>query len=532
MKNPKLSNYIYLMGCLFCLLAGLSSCKKWLDVNSKTEIISEQHFNDISGFRDALVGVYVKMARPECYSMEATWRTVEFLAQQYAEIPGAPDLNVPKYQWETSPLPTKRETIWLGAYNTISNINQILHYQELNRQVFNKYPITDSLIRGEMLALRAFVHFDILRLYGKGNLGSRPELQSQLTVPYVTTFSKYQTPQKSNKETFDLLLKDIEEAILLLEADPLSRKNPSSHYLQEQGNNFINTSSTGTDNPNRKIRMNYWAAKALYARILLWMGTKESKTKALQAALEVIGNTAKSNNLGEGDGAYYDWIKADDLAAPNWYENDLAFVNEQLFTLNVENFETVQNNGGSGWFYAGSGNTNYSVVYLTDDRRKLIFEAGTNLIDADWRATRSLMADGPTLNNWCIAKLFNNGYMSLKYARRMPLIRVTEMYYIAAECLVSLGTDLQKAIALLNKVRNQRNIPASFDLPSNLTEAQIREEIKKEYMKEFIGEGQLFYYFKRLGITNMPGSPVEMTDKQYQMPIPDAEITNGGIRID
>ena len=86
-----------------------SSCKKWLDVNSKTEITSEQQFNDITGFRDAVVGVYVKMAKPELYSMEATWRTVEFLAQQYAIVAAAPDLNVPLYSWQASPLTTKRE---------------------------------------------------------------------------------------------------------------------------------------------------------------------------------------------------------------------------------------------------------------------------------------------------------------------------------------------------------------------------------------------------------------------------------------
>ncbi len=114
------------------------------------------------------------MAKPELYSQEMTWRTVEFLSHQYAEVAGAPDLNVPKYLWETAPLPTKRETMWLAMYNAVANVNQILKYQEKNRDVLAGNSYTASLIKCEMLALRAFLHFDVIRLFGKGNLENRP----------------------------------------------------------------------------------------------------------------------------------------------------------------------------------------------------------------------------------------------------------------------------------------------------------------------------------------------------------------------
>src|SRR5690606_22677402 len=110
---------------------------------------------------------------------------------------------------------------------------QVLKYHGSNRVVFEKYPITDSLIKGEMLALRAFIHFDLMRLFGKGNLGNRPELKTAMSIPYVTDFTRKPKEQLSNAETIALLRKDIEEAIKYLEVDPLSRLHPSSYFTQE-----------------------------------------------------------------------------------------------------------------------------------------------------------------------------------------------------------------------------------------------------------------------------------------------------------
>lgn len=519
---------------LVFLIISLFSCKKWLDVSSTTEIVSEQQFKDITGFRDAVVGVYVKLAKPELYSQDMTWLTVEFLSQQYAVVAGANNLNIPLYNWEASPLPTKRLNIWLGMYNAIANINQILRYQEKNRSAFSGYPITDSIIRGEMLALRAFIHFDLMRLYGKSNLGNRPQVMGDPAIPYVTDFSKTPTNQKSYTETLALLKKDIEEAIILLEADPIAMKRPSGYWNSDLAGNFLSITFNGVTSPNRRMRMNYWAARALHARILMWEGTSESKSKALKVALEVMGEP-NSNGIGTGSGANYAWVTSALINKPDKFESDLAFVNEQLFTLQVENFYTIQTNSGAPhWFNASSPNNSYDVVFVNDGRSKEIFEYNNPpLYDIDWRRIRCMEGTGSALSNWEIRKLYNTLEMSESYSKRMPLIRISEMYYIAAECLLEPGENYNKikAVACLNKVRNQRNIPAAYNLdPAVLSDADIRREITKEYMKEFIGEGQLFFYYKRLGFQNILGHAEEMSDLQYQMPMPDAEMINGGVR--
>jgi hypothetical protein len=53
------------------------------------------------------------------------------------------------------------------------------------------------------------------------------------------------------------------------------------------------------------------------------------------------------------------------------------------------------------------------------------------------------------------------------------------------------------------------------------------QEIAKEYIKEFYAEGQLFFYYKRLGTLPVPRSAVTMTAQTYVFPLPDNEIEFG-----
>ena len=72
------------------------------------------------------------------------------------------------------------------------------------------------------------------------------------------------------------------------------------------------------------------------------------------------------------------------------------------------------------------------------------------------------------------------------------LMRKTEAYYIAAECL--LNKDLSKACDYLNKVLQARGVET---LPSTTDATALLKQIKMEYLREFRGEGQIFYLLKR-----------------------------------
>jgi hypothetical protein len=81
------------------------------------------------------------------------------------------------------------------------------------------------------------------------------------------------------------------------------------------------------------------------------------------------------------------------------------------------------------------------------------------------------------------------------------------MYYIAAECAVALNDSLS-ATNWLDTVRVHRNVP-KYTLPA-LKKDSLGVEIAKEYQKEFLGEGQVFFYYKRknLPFTALPYTKV------------------------
>ena len=319
MKSMKKTIWI-----LALLIPAFTGCNDWLDVSSKTEIPSDEHFSSETGFKDAVIGVYVKMSKPELYGKALTWHVNEFVSQNYARVSAAPDLNVLDLLYDRAPFISYGNSIWKNCYETIANINNVLNYEEKNRSVIA--PVVDSLVRGEMLGLRALLHFDLLRMFGKGNLGNRRELLNTFTIPYSLDFNKYAPAQVTYEQFLYYLKKDIEEAIEYLYVDPITRREPLSYYQPYVDQAFLATDEYNRGIIDRNFRMNYYAAQALYARILMWEGTPEAKGKALTVAEDLIEN------------AYYSWAYENSVMVKNneWWKSDLLFKNEHLFTMAVE----------------------------------------------------------------------------------------------------------------------------------------------------------------------------------------------------
>ena len=57
---------------------------------------------------------------------------------------------------------------------------------------------------------------------------------------------------------------------------------------------------------------------------------------------------------------------------------------------------------------------------------------------------------------------------------------------------------MRKAVEVLNEVRKNRGLSAS-PLAESLSSDEVWEELIKEWRKEFVGDGQLFFFYKRIG---------------------------------
>lgn len=90
------------------------------------------------------------------------------------------------------------------------------------------------------------------------------------------------------------------------------------------------------------------------------------------------------------------------------------------------------------------------------------------------------------------------------------------MYLIVAECRYRNGGD---ALSVLNTLRTARSASVLESMP-----ADFYSELIREYRRELLGEGQLFFVYKRLNRASIPGTDADMIgEKAYTFPLPVSE---------
>lgn len=467
--------YKYLV--VIILFFVLSSCEKWLDVAPKTQIEADLVFEKETGFQDALTGVYVNMTSESLYGRELTFGFVDGLAGQYNGLGTANEYySTINYDYDEVNFISKSETLFEKSYNVIANINTLIaKLDEKGEGMFSG--VNYHIIRGEAYGLRAFLHFDLIRLYGS-SIASQGE--TALALPYIDAIGTQPKERLTTQVFLEHVLSDLEIAAQALQNyDPIvpANANNSSVYLRD-----------------RTFKFNYYAVKALEARAHLYAG---DKIKALAAAREVI----------ESD--VFDWTPSSEIATFDVNSRNKVFTQELIFSLHINGLGTIT----SPFYDIGvSGNLLAKSPFQYD----ALF---SNQVDYRYQY---LTEFAPSVYRHFSNKFVQNASNYAAFSNRMPLIRKSELYYIAAECLADVDTET--AIQYLNQVRQHRNIE---DLASSLTSTQLQEEIKLEYRKEFIGEGQIFYYYKRHNATQIDDVFVTMDEKTYVLPLPDREIFYG-----
>lgn len=485
-----------------CIISSIlfASCQNWLDVQPKAEIKLDVMFETEQGFKDALVGCYIMMSDNSLYGAEMTCTFLDVLAQQYALLGSSSGsyYNASRYMYTAANCESKINAIWSKTYNVIANVNALIESLEANRNKL--HPSIYAMTKAEAYGLRAYLYFDLVRLFTWGNLSQRPEVLDKLSLPYAKVYDKGIVDQSTLRNVLGYLHDDLSIALELFDLyDPDSKSgNRPDNYNLPNDDRFY-------DAVNRKFRMNLKAALALEMRICMWEGNYEAAQKRANELKELGLDFAYNLDTDERN-------------------RDLTFSEEMLFGLEAnKRFDNVV----KPYFKLTVNddmNMNYDALYLGNTRVEDLYEIKAGIGASDWRYTR--WWDKST-NNYSLLKFWE--YEKMFYTNRVPLIRTSEVYYTLVECILRLGKDKDEAILLLNKVRNARNIPSSQNLSNDLTSEDVMKELEKEWRKDFIGDGQLFYYYKRLGVVSIPNGPaVAYDDKVYVLPMPQLEIDFGG----
>lgn len=488
---------------IFLMVLGLTtcmSCQDWLDVDPKSEIKSDLMFESESGFRDALDGAYILMRGTDLYGQEATWGFTDAIGQQYdVYSQSARYYQASRYNYnQTSSV---SDGIWAKSYKVVANINNMLENIDKKQSIIT--PTVYGIYKGEALGLRAFLHFDLLRMFGWGDLENNPANLERLCIPYITEYSKGLSRQLKVGEILPLLERDLKAAIELLDVnDPYGQAPKYDDYYLPNDDKYFD---------KRESHFNYWAAVATLARVYMWYGKKAE-------ALELVNQFIDA-------GQFY-WVSSYNVDSYYEKNRDITFTPEHVFYLDFPKFfDQIKSFIDPT---ANDPNANASLIYHKQSRADKTFES-TKGGNTDYRYRRQYNKVNQYFDGWAIYKFWE--VQDYTFGKRIPLIKKPELYYMAAECLLASGkaADRKEAIDLMNTVRYNRGISKNFDLPYTLEANQIQDEITKEYQKEFMCEGQLFYYYKRLGFKTIPYSTKAGSDAVYVVPLPVNDVNLGGM---
>lgn len=462
---------------ILSLVVALTACNDWLNVSPKTDMKAEDLFSTEAGFRDALIGVYALMATSNLYGKNLSYGYLDVLAQYYTSPRSNTSTgyehnlkNAAAYNYTESDEESRILSIWSSHFSAIANINQALLFIDENRDVFTLEDI-HHIYKGEFLALRALLHFNVLRLFAPSPMMDNQNGLNAFAIPYVEQYTNIAQPQLTVKEVLEKIVKDLLTAKNLMKEREIFNEFDSSSPMYK-----------------RNQRMNYYAVTALLARVYLY---ENEKTLALTEVKEIIGEVD-----GENPTSYT-------LTTSGATATNPMFQSELIFTLDVQKLKDLSESYFS--------ETSLSDVLLVSEKGKQTIFTASGL-ESDFRSS------------WLTATSNGKEYILTKYNNMnyIPLFKLSELYLIAAEC-----ADGEDAYWYLNQLRNHRGL-SSIEHTKD-----IESYIYQEYRREFLGEGQLFFYYKRklydtVGAEDNVG--IEDLKAVYNLPIPTSEIDFGNIK--
>ena len=258
----KLKNIFKLLAVAGTLALPTTSCSDWLDVKMSDKIMENTLFSTNNGFMTALNGVYMGMI--DVYAEDLSLGVIDVMAQYYNMVNGNHNYKVfTNYQFNDDAFKNKSNSIWTKMYALVANINGLLvHCDEENSALREEYY---PIVKGEALALRAMIHFDLLRLYGPSY---NENTKSTLTIPYQNEAKRDITPLRSAEYVLERVIEDLEEAARLLkDNDPVFTTGVGNAVTSDDG-------LERADFTYRQLRLNYFAVQTLLARAYLWKGDK------------------------------------------------------------------------------------------------------------------------------------------------------------------------------------------------------------------------------------------------------------------
>jgi SusD family. len=435
------------------LLLMLNSCgDKFLDSFPTDSVVSELAIRNVSEANYAINGVYDRMQNNQYYGG---------YMQIYGDIrgddvQGCEDSRTSyyMYRFDHRAISTNAAGLWTTPFVVIRNSTRII--EAMDNVVRDGTEAQRNAIKGHAIALRALAHFDILRTHAypyKKDQGASP---GSPIIDRILGLDEYPV-RATVKETYDFIIAELERAIPLMST----------------------TKSNGM--------LNVYGARALLARVYLYC---ENNRKAYDIAAALIEEL-------KGNAAYQLYTNANYMAS---FALTARLGSESLMEI-VNSDNDNQSWDGLSWMINWFG---YKNMCLSQDFIDLM-----QLDPADVRnGMYTLRVDAnDNKTKGAIEKYPGSNATTASVAHNLPLIRMSEVYLIAAEAGVKLnGSERPKALEYLNTIVKRGN-PAN-----NVSDSEFTlDRVLTERRKELVAEGHRYFDLMRNGL------PVKRGANGYHM---------------
>lgn len=456
-----IKNFIYLLGFVFVL-----SCDDQLDTEPEDSVDTGTAFNTINDFRVNATGMYSGMQPRGYYGRN--FPAIGDASSDNGAIPAGAGARLTSfYTLDLNSVNTAGLT-WNVIYNVIARANNIIN----NMEGFTGGTEEDrNNIMGEALFMRALGYHDLVRLFAQ-DYGFTSDA-SHLGVPLVFEVNKDLFPARNTvAEVYEQIMTDLNtaEGLMTVETVPLADR--------------------GT----------LWSVRALRARVNLYMSDWEAALADADAVINsgrfVLADYSEIDSLTDNAvppnrfGAIKSWIEVE----PN---------SEAIFEMESNNVDYRPPNNGQLELLASIyvREAGYGDLGPSNDIRSIYTED-------DYRQTWFLEDD----DTWFVNKYPGQGDDPLAFT--CPILRLSEMYLIKAECHAELNED-DLARDAVNMIALRANAPGITS-----SGIQLKEDIQEERRRELAWEGHRYFDLKR-----------RQQDINREKTPDDCELTNGNCFI-
>lgn len=422
-----------------------ASCEGFLDVKPSNQVSSEISIQNATDAQIMLNGLMNKMTSTSYYGRNFP---------MYADAKGG-DLTIFSagnggdgwYYFNHSPESNSYSGYWSTIYNCLCQANNIIsNIDGLLADPENTEKEELEEFKGQALTLRALMHFDLVRLYGKPYNMDKSALGIAVVTEPVDAGA--QLTRNTVEEVYTQIVKD------LLEAAPIIGKGTNDGFI------------------------NYYGNQALLSKVYMYM---DNYSEALKVAEGII--TSGKYELYTPEKWVESWTK--------------EYGSESIFELNIKAGENDPGDGGLGAYYRrrahgiSAGGVFLASKYWLDlmgpndvrwgimDYDQSDEEDGTGRKGANYKYSGSVDLKG------------DEGATST--AVNIKIFRLSEVYLNAAECAVRTN-DNTKAVKYLSDIA-KRN--PDWVAPATVTVEDVMDERRRELMCE----GVVYFEYMRQNMT-------------------------------